>query len=464
MPSAERLRSLRRELHRFPEPAWREFRTTCRLVAELEEVGVDELHVGRAALAPDERMAVPDDDELADWFERARAAGVDESVLDQLAGGYTGAVARLERGDGPHVGLRVDIDGLLIAESGDDDHEPARAGFRSAYAESMHACGHDGHMTVGVGVIEAVKASGFEGTLTVFFQPAEEESGGGKPMAESEHIAGIDYFFAVHLGLDHPTGEVVGGITKPLAMSHVEATFHGESAHAGKAPNEGRNAIQALGTAIGETYAIPRHGDGMTRVNVGRVEGGSASNVVADRATALAEARGETTALMEYARDRMRTAFESAAAMHGCTVEFDVVSESPRADSDPELAALVAGVAAGDDRVDSALQHAEFGASEDATFLMAAVQQQGGLATYAIVGTDHPTAHHTPTFDVDERSLPVAVDVLADSIERVAAEGVEGVDDERVGGVDDERVGGVDDERVGGVDAEESEGVDADGA
>jgi len=70
------------------------------------------------------------------------------------------------------------------------------------------------------------------------------------------------------------------------------------------------------------------------------------------------------------------------------------------------------------------LQHADFGASEDATFLMEAVQEQGGAATYAIVGTDHPTAHHTPTFDVDERSLPVAVDVLAASIERVAADGV----------------------------------------
>jgi len=81
MPDTERLRTLRRELHRFPEPAWREFRTTCRLVAELESVGVDELHVGRAAMDPDERMAVPEDDELGEWYERAAAAGVDDSVL-----------------------------------------------------------------------------------------------------------------------------------------------------------------------------------------------------------------------------------------------------------------------------------------------------------------------------------------------------------------------------------------------
>ncbi len=419
MADADRLRSLRRELHRFPEPAWREFRTTCRLVAELESVGVDELYVGREAMATDERMAVPSTDELATWYDRAREAGVDEAVLTELDGGYTGIVARLEFGDGPHVGLRVDIDGLLVEESDDDEHVPEREGFRSEHGESMHACGHDGHMAIGVGVIEAIKGSDFSGTLTVFFQPAEETSGGGKPMAESEHIDGIEYLFAVHLGLDHPTGEVVGGITKPLAMCHIEATFHGESVHAGQAPNEGHNAIQALTTAVQNTYAIPRHADGMTRINVGRIEGGTASNIVAERAHALAEARGETTELMQYARDEMRRIFESAAAMHDCTLEFDVVSESPRADSDPELASLVAEVADDDPRVDRTLQHAEFGVSEDATFLMEAVQKQGGLATYAIVGTDHPGDHHTPTFDIDERSLPTAVDMLAESIASV---------------------------------------------
>lgn len=416
----ERLRDLRRDLHRFPEPAWREFRTTARLVAELDAIGVDALHVGRAAMDPTERLAVPGDEALAKWLARARDAGVDEAMLDQLAGGYTGVVARLDCGDGPHVGLRVDIDGLLTAEADSDGHAPQDEGFRSEYAESMHACGHDGHMAIGVGVLEAIRDSDFDGTLTVFFQPAEEASGGGKPMAESDHVAGIDYLFAVHLGLGHPTGAVVGGIEKPLAMCHVEATVHGASAHAGIAPNAGRNAIQALTTAVQNTYAIPRHTDGMTRVNVGRIDGGTASNVVAERAHALAEARGDTTELMAYARDEMRRIFEAAAEMHDCTLDFDVVSESPRADSDPGLAALVADTAARDDRVTGTRQHADFGASEDATFLMQAVQNQGGLATYAIVGTDHPTAHHTPTFDVDERSLPVAVDVLANSIKRVA--------------------------------------------
>ena len=416
---AERLVELRRGFHRHPEPGWREFYTTSRLVEEIERIGVDELAVGREAYDPDDRMAVLDDDAYEPWIERARERGVREDVLDATEGGVTGCVAVLDRGDGPAVGLRVDIDGLFIEESNDDDHLPASEGFRSETDGTMHACGHDAHMTWGLATLEAVKESEFSGRLVVFFQPAEEIGGGGHPMAESRYADGLDYLFAVHVGLDHPTGEVVAGIERPLAMCHVDAEFRGVSAHAGKAPEQGENAMQALGTAISNAYGIPRHSGGMTRVNVGYAEAGSASNVIADRARVEAEARGGTTELMEYAKSRLRRAFRGAAESHGCELEFDVVSESPRADSDPELVDHVAGIARDVDGVTEVIPTADFGASEDATFLMERVQESGGLAAYLIVGTDHPTSHHTPTFDVDERSLAIGVDVLTNSILRV---------------------------------------------
>jgi len=411
-----RLNEIRRAFHRHPEPAWCEFRTTCRLVEELEGIGVDDLFVGRDAIAEDERMAVPDADTLDRWYERAREADVDPDVLERLVGGYTGAVAVLERGEGPTIGLRVDIDGLHIEEATDESHAPVAEGFRSETDGTMHACGHDAHVTIGLGVLEAVKASDFAGTFKVFFQPAEEESGGGKAMAESEHMDDVDRLFAVHVGLGHPTGEVVAGIVEPLAMAHITATFHGEAAHAGNAPQEGRNTIQAASRAVSDLYGIPRHADGATRVNVGRIEGGSASNVVADETTIWGEVRGETTALMRYMQDAFAQRAEAAAAAHGCTVDIDVVSESPRADSDPDLAALVANAARGRADVDTVHESAPFGASEDATFLMRRVQEAGGLATYAIVGTDHPGDHHTPTFDVDERTLETGVGVLSDAV------------------------------------------------
>jgi aminobenzoyl-glutamate utilization protein A len=414
-PIRDRLSDVRRRFHRQPEPAWREFLTTAALVEEIRSIGVDELAVGPDAYDPADRMAVPDED-LGPWIERARDRGADGDLLERMAGGNTGAVAVLDRGEGPAIGLRVDIDALFIEESTDAGHAPADEGFRSEIDGTMHACGHDAHMTWGLAALEAIAESDFEGRLVVFFQPAEETGGGGHPMAESAYADGLDYLLAVHVGLDHPTGEVVAGIEKPLAMCHLDATIEGTSAHAGKAPNEGDNAMQAMGTAIVNAYGIPRHANGMTRVNVGKVEAGTSSNVIADRAHMEAEARGETTALMEYMKHRFERTVDAAATMHGCRGTVDLVSESPRADSDPELQALVSGVAEGVDGIDSVRPAADFGASEDATFLMERVQADGGLATYLIVGTDHPTSHHTPTFDVDERSLRHGVDVLVGTI------------------------------------------------
>ncbi|SEH47361.1 aminobenzoyl-glutamate utilization protein A [Halopenitus malekzadehii] len=415
----DELVSLRRWFHRHPEPAWREFYTTHRLVEELREIGVDELAIGRDAYDPADRMAVPEEASIAEWADRARERGADEEILEKTAGGITGCIAVLECGDGPAVGLRVDIDGLFITESDDPDHAPAEKGFRSEIDGTMHACGHDAHMTWGLSTIEAIKASDFSGRLVVFFQPAEEAGGGGHPMAQSRYIEDLEYLFAVHVGLDHPTGRVVAGIERPLAMCHVDAMIEGTSTHAGKTPNEGDNAMQALGAAIENAYAIPRHADGMTRVNIGRAESGTASNVIADRAHLEAEARGETTELMEYMKGRLKRTLRSAASMHGCSVDIDVRSESPRADSDPALVDHVANVADGIDGVTEVVPTADFGASEDATFLMKRVQEHGGLASYLIVGTDHPTGHHTPTFDIDERSLRIGTDVLTEAIRGV---------------------------------------------
>ncbi|MFB6268354.1 MAG: amidohydrolase [Halobacterium sp.] len=418
----QRLVALRRDLHRHPEPAWCEFYTTARVVAECRRVGVDALHVGRDAIDPDARMAVPDDDTLAEWYERALDAGADEAVLEQLEGGHTGAVAVLERGDGPTVGLRVDIDALQITEADSDDHLPAREGFRSENEGYMHACGHDGHITVGIGVLEAVAASDFEGTLKVFFQPAEERVGGGKAVAESGHLDDVDYLYAVHLGLDHPTGEVVAGVDDFLAVSHVLAEFEGESAHAGAHPEQGRNAVQAMATAVQNLYAIPRHDGGATRVNAGRAGGGTATNIIPEEAFVEGEVRGETTELMEYMKEKSERVLHSAAEMHDCEVELSTEGEAPSATSDQALVDVFAAEAEGVDGVDHVMERDALGGSEDATYLMQRVQDTGGLACYVCVGTDHPGGHHTPTFDVDEDSLAVGVDSLTRAVRAVAAD------------------------------------------
>jgi aminobenzoyl-glutamate utilization protein A len=414
----EWLVDLRRELHRHPEPAWREFFTTARIVAECRRIGVDRLVVGPDLLAADSRTGVPDDSTIGEWFDRAHERDVDTEVLEHLAGGYTGAMAVLERGAGPTVALRVDIDALPREESTDSQHVPAAEGFR-AETPAMHACGHDAHATIGLGVLKKVANSDFRGTLKVVFQPAEEVVGGGRAIAESGHLDDVDYLLALHIGLDHPTGEVVAGIGDFLAVRHFRADFAGESAHAGANPQAGRNAVQAMATAVQNLYAIPRHEDGATRINAGQVGGGSATNIVPEDAYIEGEVRGETDALMEYMSEKADRVLEHAAAMHDCAVSIETHAEAPSAESDEVLVEVVADAARESESVTSLLDRAPLGGSEDATFLMQRVQERGGLATYVGIGTDHPGGHHTATFDVDEASLSIGVDVLSGAILRL---------------------------------------------
>ena len=118
-------------------------------------------------------------------IERAREAGVSEELLARMEG-YTGAVAVLETGrPGPVTAWRCDIDCVLVTESCDASHLPAREGFASEYPGWMHACGHDGHASVGLALARWVMEHKDElvGTIKILFQPAEEGVRGAAAMA-----------------------------------------------------------------------------------------------------------------------------------------------------------------------------------------------------------------------------------------------------------------------------------------
>ncbi|QIO24953.1 M20 family metallo-hydrolase (plasmid) [Haloarcula sp. JP-L23] len=416
LPTEQELIDLRREFHKFPEPGWREFWTTVRIVEELEHLGVDQIHIGADALDPDERLGVPDEQELSDWLERAASRTDRTDVLEQVAGGHTGVVAVVNCGDGPTVGLRVDIDALPITESSDANHKPAAEGFRSENEGFMHACGHDSHITFGLGTLQTVLESDFSGTFKLFFQPSEELLGGGKAMAAGPHIDDVDYLIGTHVGLDYPTGTVTAGLDEVLAFSRFDVSFTGESAHAGLAPNEGRNAVQALVDATSNIYGIPRHRDGATRVNVGELRSDNASNVIASKATATVEVRGESDELMEYMRDSVRRHIDSAAEAHDCEAETSLIGEAIREDSDEELVDLVDEIAGDVNGVSSVRRRDSLGASEDVTYLMRAVKENGGKATYVGIGGGNPSGHHTPTFDIEEDCLLIGVSVLSELV------------------------------------------------
>jgi aminobenzoyl-glutamate utilization protein A len=410
---------LRREFHRYPETGWTEFRTTAVVASILDELGY-ELHLGADAVNADGRLGVPPADEIELARRRAREEGAPEAYLDRMVT-VTGLVAVKRYGDGPTVGVRVDMDALKVTESTDSEHLPASEGFVSQHEGRMHACGHDGHTAIGVGVARAIDESDFDGTLKLFFQPAEEGGRGGKPMSETAHLDDVDAFVAVHLGLGKENGTIIAGREKPLPNTKYDVVFEGEASHAGHAPNEGRNALQAMATAIGQLYAIPRHGDGATRVNVGEASSPNQQNVVSDRAEMRVELRGATPELDAYMCEHTVRMLDAAADMHDVEVSRSLYGQTTTFVPDEAMVELVAGVAEGLPSVEHVIPRERIGGSEDASFLVKRVQETGGIATYVGIGASNPSGHHTPRFDVDEAALDIGIDVVTETIRQVGS-------------------------------------------
>ena len=413
------LSELRRDLHRYPEAGWKEFRTTALVAEELDERGYT-LSLGGDAVDVDGRLGLPSDDEISRARDRALDRGAPETYLDRM-GSVTGLVAERTFGEGPTVGVRVDMDALEITESGETDHRPQREGFASRHPNEMHACGHDGHTSIGIGVARALDSgTSFEGTVKLFFQPAEEGGRGGLPMSRTDHLGDVDHLIGIHLGLGNETGKVISGYDRPLSNAKIDVTFRGESAHAGKAPDEGRNALQAATTAIQNLYGIPRHQAGATRINVGRVESPNVQNAISDLARLRIEVRGETADLNEYMLDSARRIVEHAAGMHDVGYETSLYGKTTTFDADEKLLETVADAARAVPSVDTVVGREQIKVSEDVSYLIRRVQEEGGQATFVGIGADHPSGHHTPRFDIDEDSLEIGVDVLVESLERLS--------------------------------------------
>lgn len=410
---------LRRDLHAHPEAGWKEFRTTALVAEELEKRGFM-LYFGTEAVNENERLGVPSADEIHGAQERARNEDAPEEYLDRIDD-ITGLVAEKTYGDGtgPVVGLRVDMDALERTEASDDDHRPAREGFASRHPGEMHACGHDGHTSIGLGVARELDANGdFDGTLKLFFQPAEEGGRGGLSMSKTKHLEDIEYFFALHLGLGNETGQVIGGYERPLSNAKIDTVFNGEAAHAGKAPNQGRNALQAATTAIQNLYAIPRHSEGATRINVGQVHSPNAQNVISELAEMRIEVRGETAELNSYMSDNVQRILEHAAGMHQVAFETELYGKTTTFIADQEAIDIVTSAAESVDTVSDVVNRENIGASEDASYLIKRVQEVGGEATYVGIGASNPFGHHTARFDIDEDALQIGIDVIAEAIHR----------------------------------------------
>jgi aminobenzoyl-glutamate utilization protein A len=406
----------RRDFHRFAETAWTEFRTSALVAERLGALGYA-VDLGRAIHAPAARMGVPAADVLEAASARAVGEGAPADLVREMAGGFTGVVARLRGGrPGPRLGFRFDIDALDVLESRDPAaHRPAREGFDSCHPGAMHACGHDGHTAIGLGLaaVLARLRERWPGEVTLIFQPGEEGVRGARSMVEAGVADGCDVMVCCHLGAQsRATGHVIGGLSGLLATTKLDAVFTGAESHAALEPEAGRNALLGAATAALNLHAVPRHSGGESRINVGVLQAGTGRNVTPGRALLKLETRGASQEVNEFLETRARAILGAAAAMYGLDLAVEVAGASPGAASDEALVERVRAAAVQVAEV-TRFDPSTFGlASDDAAAFMRRVQQRGGLAAYVIVGSALASGHHTPTFDFDEASLPIALKVL----------------------------------------------------
>jgi aminobenzoyl-glutamate utilization protein A len=410
----EKIVGYRRDFHKHAESGWTEFRTASLVARRLLELGY-EVVAGQEVVKDEDRMGLPPPEILDQRWRRALEQGGDQEFLEAVQGGFTGVVGVLCGGEGPTVGLRFDMDALDLAESQSPDHRPVREGFASINPEAMHACGHDGHTAVGLGVAEVLMdlRDHIHGTVRLVFQPAEEGVRGAKAMVGAGVVDDVDYMLAHHVYSGWAVGEINPGRGGFLATTKFDAFFTGAPAHAGGRPHAGKNALLAAATAVLNLHAIPRHKEGATRINVGRLAAGTGRNVIPASAHLAIETRGASTELDRFVYDNAVRVLQAAADMHDCTVEIRAMGGAQSANSDAELSERVAKIAL--DLGGYSLRAPETGGgSEDYTYMMRRVQEQGGLATNIGVGADlGGWGHHTAAFDIDERALKAAIKLLS---------------------------------------------------
>lgn len=285
----ERLQKVFEHLHTNPEISWKEIKTTDYLAKLLKEEGLEPI------------------------------------TFDDMTGLY------VDIGEGiPKVGFRTDIDALWQEVDGQ--------------FQANHSCGHDGHMTMAVGVallLNERKAS-LGGAVRLIFQPAEEKAGGAKAIIQKGVVDPLDYLFGVHV---RPLVELPDGTHSPAlyhgAAKLITGTITGVEAH-GARPEQGVNSIEvaaALVDALKRIWIRPNESGSikMTQLQAG----GTSTNIIPGSATFSIDARAQTNETMNAITDGFETAVDAVQRLYGATITTNVDVHIAAANVDEEAKSIM---------------------------------------------------------------------------------------------------------------------------
>lgn len=408
----DKLIDYRRDLHKYAESGWNEFRTTSKIIEILNYLGYD-LYYGLDIIEPLSVMGRGDESYVNDQISRAVKQGASKQIIDRMQG-YTGVVAVLDtKIEGPTVAFRFDIDANDVIESTEENHRPYEEGYASVNNGMMHACGHDGHTAIGLGLAHTIirYKDELKGKVKLIFQPAEEGVRGAKAMVDKGIVDDVDYFFTGHLGFNLESGSFAPITKEFLSTTKIDVEYKGKGSHAGAAPNEGNNALLAASAAVLNIHAIPPHKDGVTRVNVGVLNAGVGRNVIAPNALMKIETRGENSELNEYVYKKTVNILENIANMYDLSMNIKKMGEAITVNCDEDFAKIIEKEVLEIKEIKNIIPNKVLGGSEDASFMMDKVQKRGGKSSYMMFGTKIAAGHHNEKFDFDESVLATAVKV-----------------------------------------------------
>lgn len=417
----------RREFHRYPENGWREFRTSARIAEILTGMGYT-VALGPDVIAPDsvgapERLS---QEQVREEMARAVRQGADEAFVEKTQG-WPGAMVVLDTGrEGPVSAMRFDIDCLPYEEPQKAGYRPHDEGYLSCNPLSVHACGHDGHTAIGLGIAQALMArkDQLRGKIKLFFQPAEETFYGAQSIVDKGHLDDVMNFIAVHIALSAenkplPSNTIACGCRDFLSDRQLDVYLKGKAAHPCGASQEGKNALLAACSAALNIHSIAPHEEGLCRVNVGEIHAGVCANTIAPEAMMRIEYRGQTPAIAAYAGKRIFDILDGTAKAYDLTYHYVDYGEVPAGASDYAMMEVIQRAAKRVPWFQAVHFEGNVGGTDDATVMLTKVQQNGGIATYVGIGADTTNTVHDPEFDFDEDCLQAAVDLCVYALEEL---------------------------------------------
>lgn len=393
--------SWRRDFHQFPELSNREFRTGEKVAAQLRALGLDDVRSGVA---------------------------------------HTGVTAVLRGAKpGPRIALRADMDALPVTEQVDLPFaSKVTTEYRGQTTGVMHACGHDAHTAILMGVAQALAARKDElaGEILFVFQPAEEgapegeEGGAGLMLKEGvfeafkpEAIFGLHMWSALNVGqIGYRSGPFMA------ASDFFKLSVHGKQSH-GSRPWDGVDPIAISSEIVSGAQHIVSRETNISRLPVvvtfGAIQGGIRHNIIPDSVELIGTIRTFDEGMRADVHARLARIAEHTAAAHGATVEHTIPmpGSNPVTVNDPALTARVLPSLSKAQGVDEVREMSLIMGAED--FSLYAQQVPGFFFFVGITprGEDAAAApaNHSPLFFIDEESLrigtramlQVAVDYLA---------------------------------------------------